>query len=63
MKVLIQPQTRGISVSILFFQSESALVKEKELSIELANIRDEVGKWGLGMRNGKRVSFSWYVNV
>lgn len=31
-------------MSVLFFQNESALVKEKELSIELANIRDEVGK-------------------
>lgn len=44
MKVLIEHKTRGLSVSVLFFQNESALVKEKELSIELANIRDEVGK-------------------
>lgn len=27
------------------FKSESAIVKEKELSLELARIRDEVGKW------------------
>lgn len=27
------------------FQSESAIVKERELSLELARIRDEVGKW------------------
>lgn len=27
------------------FQSERAIVKERELSLELARIRDEVGKW------------------
>nr|XP_008285067.1 PREDICTED: microtubule-associated tumor suppressor candidate 2-like [Stegastes partitus] len=27
-------------------KSESAIVKERELSLELARIRDEVGKWG-----------------
>ena len=26
-------------------QSESVIVKERELSLELARIRDEVGKW------------------
>lgn len=30
---------------VFAFQSESAIVKERELSLELARIRDEVGKW------------------
>lgn len=30
---------------VFTFQSESAIVKERELSLELARIRDEVGKW------------------
>lgn len=30
---------------VFVFQSESAIVKERELSRELARIRDEVGKW------------------
>lgn len=30
---------------VCVFQSESAIVKERELSLELARIRDEVGKW------------------
>lgn len=30
---------------VFVFQSESAIVKERELSLELARIRDEVGKW------------------
>ena len=29
---------------VFAFQSESAIVKERELSLELARIRDEVGK-------------------
>lgn len=30
---------------VFALQSESAIVKERELSLELARIRDEVGKW------------------
>ncbi len=30
---------------VFAFQSESTIVKERELSLELARIRDEVGKW------------------
>lgn len=30
---------------VFVFQSETAIVKERELSLELARIRDEVGKW------------------
>lgn len=30
---------------LFLLQSESAIVKERELSLELARIRDEVGKW------------------
>lgn len=33
---------------VIAFQSESAIVKERELSLELARIRDEVGKWDSG---------------
>lgn len=33
------------SLFLRVFQSESAIVKERELSLELARIRDEVGKW------------------
>lgn len=32
------------------FQSESAIVKERELSLELARIRDEVGKWNTALQ-------------
>lgn len=31
-------------MTVFAFQSESAAVKERELSLELARIRDEVGK-------------------
>lgn len=37
------------------FQSESAIVKERELSLELARIRDEVGKWLDCDRHGNKV--------
>lgn len=36
------------------FQSESAIVKERELSLELARIRDEVGKWASNGTTGSR---------
>lgn len=32
---------------VFAFQSENAIVKERELSLELARIRDEVGKWDI----------------
>ncbi|EPY74748.1 hypothetical protein CB1_001907078 [Camelus ferus] len=38
-------------------KNESALVKEKELSIELANIRDEVGKSGVKHEDHKECLF------
>lgn len=38
------------------FQSESAIVKERELSLELARIRDEVGKWARHGTIGSRES-------
>lgn len=43
-KARTERTTRGLSVSVLSFQNESALVKEKQLSAELASVRDEVGK-------------------
>lgn len=38
-------RTVNLSFCVCAFQSESAIVKERELSLELARIRDEVGKW------------------
>lgn len=32
-------------LNVFAMQSESAIVKERELSLELARIRDEVGRW------------------
>lgn len=44
-------------IDVFALQSESAIVKERELSLELARIRDEVGKLATaGAPQGSRYS-------